>query len=133
VTCIERNPYIFELLENGWNRGLKNEKIKAILERMEPICGDSSIYLENSDKSFDFVYVDPMFSPPRKAIKPKLPIQFLRGIVGREMDSELDKLIQIARKHCGKIVVKRSKNMQPTSFTSYTLMKEDTHYDVIVC
>lgn len=131
ITMIEKNPVIFELLNNGLERAIKNNELKSIINRMNLIHQDSKEYLTKTNEFYDFIYLDPMFPPTKKEIKPKISIQYLRGIVGYDNEKSFEELINLSCKKSKKVVIKRPNNVKSFKGTTYSIQLKDTRYDCI--
>lgn len=131
VTMIERNPVIFELLNNGIERGLKDPEVGEILNRMKLIHQDSKEFLTKTEEIYDFIYLDPMFPPARKDIKPKISIQYLRGVVGYDDEKNFQDLINLCCKKSKKVIIKRPDNISSYKLLTYSIKLKDTRYDCI--
>jgi 16S rRNA (guanine1516-N2)-methyltransferase len=109
VLAVERSPVIVALLEDGRSRALADPRLRAAAGRLQIRCGDSQGLLARLDESPDAVYIDPMYPAARRAKSalPRLEIQLLRRLVGRESDPGA---LLTAALSCGarRVVVKRA-------------------------
>ncbi|MBO7387921.1 MAG: class I SAM-dependent methyltransferase [Lachnospiraceae bacterium] len=105
VTACERNETIAALLNDARERALKDERLKAIAERIEIVSGDSK-ELMKPENGFDVIYLDPMFPERKKSGLIKKKFQLLQ-LLESPCDDEKE-LMEAARKATPKkIVVKR--------------------------
>jgi 16S rRNA (guanine1516-N2)-methyltransferase len=132
VLLIEKNPIIFQLLQDGHQRGMKDEKISNILKNMKLVNDDSIDYLNSHQEHFDVIYFDPMFpSMNRKnKISPKKEIQYIREIVQERETNLLEKAKEFM-KFTDKLVIKRPKNVEPLSMIHFSYEMKSTRFDVI--
>ena len=107
ITLIEKEKWLFKLLEDGIKRSTK-PSTKALLLKFKPICQDSAVFLKNTHEKYEIIYIDPMFIGVSKA-KAKRHMQALRdlnlvdeshGLLKASLDNALNR-----------VIVKRHKNM----------------------
>eukprot|EP01080_Neovahlkampfia_damariscottae_P002553 gene2553-3515_t len=112
VSMIEKNPIIFNLLFDGYQRGLRDKKISHIVNNMSLVHGDSLDYLKNSKQFFDVIYFDPMFPTLNKKnkISPRKEIQYIRELVEEREENLLEKAKEYIQ-FTEKLVIKRPKNI----------------------
>jgi len=113
VTAIERSPIVSVLLRDGIRRAEQDVELWVELDnRLQIIEGDSVRWLQQH-KSFDAVYIEPMF-PKKKKPSPLPPghIQLLAQLVGGEGDAQ--ELFRVARDtNANRVVVKRPNHAPP--------------------
>ncbi|MDE5007153.1 class I SAM-dependent methyltransferase, partial [Francisella tularensis subsp. holarctica] len=68
------------LLKDALQRAQQINYLKEIDNRITLINIDSNEYILTTDKSFDCVYVDPMFPPRKKSAKVKKGMQILHQV-----------------------------------------------------
>ncbi len=106
VILYEKDPVIYELLLNSWERGRKDPKIGAILSRMHIYSGDSTEALSMLTEKPGVVLLDPMFPERKKSGLIKKKFQLLQKLESPCDDEE--SLMAAALKGAGKrIVIKR--------------------------
>lgn len=116
VTMIERNPVVYELLQDGLTRALNDPDMAAIIERMPLMQLDASL---QKPEPVDVIYLDPMFPPNGKSAKVKKELRYLHHVVGYDVNA--DDLLGWAMLYAKKrVVVKRPRlapflgNQKPT-------------------
>lgn len=142
VTLIERQPEVYQILEDALRRAEENFEASHTSSQLhEAICQrvnlmprqDSYDFLEGIDEGvFDCIYFDPMFPERKKAAKVKLAMQVFHQIVGLDINQEeriLDLAILKAKK---RVVVKRSKQsiFMAGRKPSYSLTLKALRYDI---
>jgi len=107
VTMIEQNKMIYQLLLDGLLRAQQDNKFKDL--NINLINNNSILYLEQSKKKFDVIYLDPMFPDRKKSALVKKEMRILKEIVGNEQTNSIQ-LLKTAIAHAVKrVVVKRPK------------------------
>lgn len=119
VTLLEKNAIIAALLKDGIQRAKKEDgRQKQTLHFIEI---DALLYLKQSKKKFDVIYLDPMFPVKKKGSKSKKTMEIFQTITQNNIDASL--LLEIAlQKAINRVVVKRPKlapalNGPPPSIT----------------
>ena len=109
VQMIERNPVIASALREALALGLENLEIQAIISRIILFHGSALDLIPQltQDGPIDVIYLDPMFPHRKKSALVKKDMRDLRDIVGDDLDA--DNLLEVARQHAKRIVVKRPK------------------------
>ncbi|WP_444930720.1 class I SAM-dependent methyltransferase [Microbulbifer sp. SSSA002] len=115
VQMLERNPVVFQLLQDGIRRlqqaSLGDAELAAISERMSLVdcCTAASDWLaQQAEASIPVVYLDPMFPARGKAAKVKKEMVAFHHLVGTDEDA--DSLLAPAFAACYyRTVVKRPK------------------------
>lgn len=103
VHAVERNPTIFALLEDAYQRALEE---REDLQRLT-LKNANALEILSSIPSSDCIYFDPMFDVSKsKTALPRKQMQIFRDLVGPDMDCE-EVLSQILQSHKGRVVVKR--------------------------
>jgi len=133
LSLVERNPIVFELLNNGMERALHNDATKEIIQRMQLYHDQAANWLQQLDEGSlpDSIYIDPMYPQRSKSAQVKKEMQFFHHIVGQDEDASalLDAALLSPVK---RIVVKRPKsagqlgNIKPVSHIS----SKNTRYDI---
>ncbi len=80
VTLFERNPVIFELLQDALNRAKQTEELCTIVSRMNVICGDSIQLMRELEFQPHVVLLDPMFPARTKSSLVKKKLQMLQKL-----------------------------------------------------
>lgn len=127
VTVIERDPIIYTLLQDGYQRGVQCQDTKKVLERMTLIHSDSFDYFNSvlsrppSENDVDVVFLDPMYPLKDKVALPKKAMMIARRFLPKT--SSLEEFIEISRKVSKyKVVLKRpyyekSQNPETTTYS----------------
>lgn len=108
VLCIERSPFMAELLADGFKRLQQQDWMQHLhLHTPTLLTGNAIDVLQTLETPPDCIYLDPMFPPKRKkSALAKKSIMLLRELVGDDMDKEL--LFATALKVAKKRVVVKS-------------------------
>ncbi len=107
VRLVERSPILHALLENGLQRGMGDEEITEIIERMSLTLADSQQTACPED-FMDVIFLDPMYPHRQKSSLVKKEMRITRALVGDDEDA--DNLLTWAISCCpGRVVVKRPK------------------------
>jgi 16S rRNA (guanine1516-N2)-methyltransferase len=113
VTMVERNPVIAALLADGIKRAEQDSEIGAwVKERLSLVHASASDFLSGAQKTFDVIYLDPMFPDRSKTASVKKEMQVFHDIVGNDPDSE--ELLKISLRHAGRRVVVKRPRLAPT-------------------
>ncbi len=133
VVLFEKNNVIFELLQNAYERGVKDSEISPILGRMTLIKGDSTQMLQLAEVRPDVVFLDPMFPQRRKSGKIKKKFQLLQQLE-EPCVSEKDLIDAAIDAKPVKIIIKRPENGEFLAGIrpSYSIKGETIRYDCIV-
>ena len=111
LITLEKDPYLYLLLKDALQRAQQIYYLKEIITKITLINIDSNHYILTTDKSFDCVYVDPMFPSRKKSAKVKQGMQILHQVAFNDEISNsnlLDNIIQ--GRITKKAVVKRPIN-----------------------
>lgn len=133
VTMLEQNPIIAALLADGLQRGLADDDVAQICQRMSLINADSCLYLQQSTKPADVVYLDPMYPHRDKSAQIKKEMRLFQLLLGEPGDNRA--LLAAALQHATKrVVVKRPKGAEslPGRPPTMTINSKNTRYDVYV-
>ncbi len=137
VTLIERNPVIFTLLENGFDRAgscaVYDAGISDIVKRMKLVFMDASNFLKNHTELSDVIYLDPMYQKRRKSAAVRKEMQAFQMVVGGDEDAP--KLLNFALKKARyRVVVKRPLKAPflANSEPSFSIKGKTTRFDVFV-
>lgn len=117
VTAIEKNPVVFELLEDGVRRALDNEGTREAAQRLEILNFDFFEFSKSSKPEFDCIYLDPMFPQKTKSSLPRKEMQILQALLEEDdynIETEALYLFNAAMSlRTDKIVVKRPAYSKP--------------------
>lgn len=121
VTMLERHPVIAALLKDGLKRAQVAEWFQVL--KLKLIETDAQRYLSTLEKSFDIIYLDPMYPIGKKSTLVKKEMRLLRDVVGPDEDTM--KLLNLSLKKAKlRVVVKRPRLAPsldgPTPNTAYT-------------
>ena len=137
VTLVERNPVIYSLLENGFERaadyGTFDYDIKDIVNRMMITYMDGDSFLSTYAGLTDVIYLDPMYQKRRKSAAVRKEMQAFHSIVG--MDDDAPSLLRLALKKARyRVVVKRPLRAQylDNHPPSYSIRGKTTRFDIFV-
>ena len=113
VTAVERSRVLTALLRDGLDRAARSrdDRLRAIVNRIELVSGDAREVLERltGDATPDVVYLDPMYTPRRKARLVNKQMRICRRLVGDDADAR--DLFDIAyRRARRRVVVKRHRH-----------------------
>lgn len=106
VTLFEQNPVISALLKDALRRAKKHPELKAIVERMHLIEGDSIEGMGRLPFTPDIIYLDPMFPARQKTGLINKKLQLIQKLE-QPCFNEAGLLEAAFAAHPGKIVVKR--------------------------
>ncbi|QHG92220.1 SAM-dependent methyltransferase [Coxiella endosymbiont of Amblyomma sculptum] len=130
VTMLERNPIISTLLKEGLYNATKTVEWFRTLQ-LELIESEAQNYLLTTKRSYEVIYIDPMYPIRKKSALSKKEMRILRYIVGRDEDSP--RLLKIALKKAKRrVVVKRPSlapklaNLEPT----YSYKGRSSRFDI---
>ena len=106
VSLVERNPIIYELLNDGLKRYKLNGSKESEISTKMHIEKRDFLELKDLHCSFDAVYLDPMFPSTKKSSLSKRPMYYLQKLLQEEV-SEHD-MFSVAQSIASKrVVVKR--------------------------
>ncbi len=133
VQLIERSPIVYALLRDAIERGLQDDAIAPILQRMKLIQADAITWLKKTTEKPDIIYLDPMFPERKKTALPKLDMRIFHNIVGDDLDADV--LLQTALA-CAtqRVVVKRPRlagelsGIKPAYFLSGSSSRFDVYF-----
>ena len=134
LTLLERNPVIFELLQNGLRRASNDTSInKLVTQNMKLIYIDAISYLDGLTYAQipTTIYLDPMYPMRNKSALVKKEMRYFHDIAGQDDDAVqiLEKAIKC---HPKRVVVKRPKSASPLGKLkpSATVESKNTRYDI---
>ena len=146
VSLLERNPMIFALLENAFERAslvserdsqVESQLIEAFRSRLTlELKQDSYRFLQELQiAEFDCIYFDPMFPERKKSAKVKKAMQYFHSVAGIDLQQE-PKILSLALAKAGRrVVVKRPKGAneianQQGLEPSYVVAGKTVRFDV---
>ena len=134
VRMIERSPIVAALLQDGVDRGLMDEEVEPIAQRMKLTVGNAAIKLaELAEQSRpDVVYVDPMHpGRDKNSAAVKKEMKLFRQLVGADQDAAelLSAALAVATK---RVVVKRPRKAEAIDGPKPSLVYDgkSTRFDV---
>lgn len=129
VRMLERSPVLVLLLAHALAR-TSSSAIAAISQHMQLYWGDALELLPLLEPA-DAIYLDPMYPETEGAALPKKGAQMLRALAYRD-EHEEERVLERARQHSPKVVVKRPKGAPFLANTSseQQLLGKNTRYDV---
>lgn len=80
VRLYERNPVVYELLYDAWQRAKEIPELAEITGRMEIVHGDSMAAMEQLALTPDVVLLDPMFPERQKSALVKKKLQIIQKL-----------------------------------------------------
>ncbi|MEB3768093.1 class I SAM-dependent methyltransferase [Acinetobacter sp. MD2] len=121
VTLVERHPILFALLEDSYRMALQDSYLAPIVANICLVYADSTEYLQqlqNTQQSFDVVYLDPMFpqrdqnqNAIKKQAQVKKQMQLLHMLLPEHGEMDLgDHLLDLAKAIAKKVIVKRPRH-----------------------
>ena len=106
VTLYERNPVIFELLNDSIQRASKQPELSEIVSRMQVFHADSMEAMKQLEAAPDVILLDPMFPERQKSALVKKKLQLIQKLEVPCMDES--ELIQTAMSvNPKKLIIKR--------------------------
>jgi len=128
VTAFERHPVLAALLLDA----LVHLPVRPGADVPQVKQGDARMLLPALTQVPDCIYIDPMFPPKRKASAlARREIRLIRDLVGDDTDAA--ELLEIARSHARRVVVKRPHHALPLSADpSVTFSGSLVRYDVYI-
>ena len=129
VTMLERHPIIAALLKDGLERAQTAEWFQAL--KLKLIETDAQRYLHTLEKSFDVIYLDPMYPARKKSALVKKELRLLRDVVGADEDTQ--QLLNLALKKAKhRVVVKRPRLAPPLDgqIRNITYTGKSSRFDV---
>jgi len=106
VRLCERNPVIYELLYDAWQRASSIPELTEITARMELFHGDSMEIMGQLDVSPDVILLDPMFPERQKTALVKKKLQIIQKLE-IPCANEAELFLAAVNARPGKLIVKR--------------------------
>lgn len=130
VTAFEKNPIVYSLLKNGFDRLRNNNKWAPIIEQnLKLIYADSLEFIVKTNERPEAIYIDPMYSEVGEAL-PKKEMVILREILAS--DNNIENLLQTSLRVATKrVVIKRSLKSKYLSLApTHSFAGSTTRYDM---
>ena len=108
VTALEKNSIIFALTDNALQR-LKISK-PELAAKINIYNSDAVNWLAQNNKTFDAIYLDPMFPARKKSAQVKKAAQVLQFLNCNAEQTVWD--LAVLLQYCKRVVVKRPKNAE---------------------
>lgn len=132
VTLVERQPLINALLADGIRRGLQDQEVQPIMERMHLLHGDAIALMRAwPGEAPQVIYLDPMFPHRDKSALVKKEMRVFRPLVGDDDDApELLAAALALASH--RVVVKRPRKAPAVAGPQpgYALEGKSSRFDV---
>lgn len=131
VTMIERNPLLYQLLENALHRFMKNEAAYPLL--LSLIHADAKDYLNflGVKEYPDIIYMDPMHPARQKTALVKKNMQALQHLLGPDLDAH--NLLTIALQRVKqRVVIKWPQKLPPLQAPHASILGKTTRFDIFV-
>jgi 16S rRNA (guanine1516-N2)-methyltransferase len=106
VIAIEKSSVVITVLRNGITRAIReDEALRPKLEKLSVVEADAEEYLAHGEAA-DVVYLDPMFTKPKKSAKSPKEMQLLQDLLAPlPTNEDLERLFLIAFTHARRRVV----------------------------
>lgn len=132
VTLIERQPLVLALLADGLRRGLVDQEVRPIIERMHLRPGNAIELMQTwTGDPPQVIYLDPMFPHREKSSLVKKEMRVFRSLVGADDDApELLRAALALASH--RVVVKRPRKAPNVAGQApgYTLEGKSSRFDI---
>lgn len=132
ITMIERSAVIWALLADAISRCNENETVQQVFDQYVTLkLADSIEYMSNTGRSYDTVYLDPMYPSLPKSPLNKQKMRILRDLVGDDSDGA--ELLTAALLRAQKrVAVKRPARAGHLDGRkpSYTISSKSSRYDI---
>jgi 16S rRNA (guanine1516-N2)-methyltransferase len=135
VIAIEKSPVVALVLRDGLKR-FEEESLQARLNLIQVVEADSMDYLSGltAESSPDVIYIDPMFSKPKKSAKSPKEMQLLQELLPESPISDVIRLLERAlEKARQRVVVKQPLKARALKAGPTHMFKgQSIRYDVYV-
>jgi 16S rRNA (guanine1516-N2)-methyltransferase len=135
VIAVEKSSVVVTVLRNGVMRALReDESVRSRFENLAVVEADAEIFLQQADPA-DVVYMDPMFSKPKKSAKSPKEMQLLQDLLAPLPTTEdLERLFTVAYTHArNRVVVKQPLKAKALGRTpTHSYKGQSIRYDVYV-
>lgn len=133
VTVVERQPALYALIDDTTRR------INATPDDMPawwshwrpPVHADAAHWLstDDTDDTFDTIYIDPMFASPRRKSAPQKALAWLAELAGTDDDAPA--LLEIARARAKRrVVVKQHARAEPMAVPDLQIRGRAIRFDI---
>lgn len=132
ITMIERSEVIWALLADAISRCRKNEAVQKVFDRHVTLkLADSIDYLNNTENSYDTVFLDPMYPSMPKSPLNKQKMRMLRELVGNDSDGAELLTAALLRAH-NRVAVKRPARARHLDGRkpSFIISSKSSRYDI---
>lgn len=82
----------------------------------------------NAETLFDAIYIDPMFSAPRRKARPQRALQWMNELIGPDEDAA--ELLEVARQNARRVVVKCHARAAPLADPDHQVTGKAMRFDV---
>ena len=113
VTMIEENLIVMRILKDAMSR-IQNTEVNCIFKRITTKLGSCLDYIKTTNKIYDYIYFDFMFSASNTALPSKRE-QFLRKIVKNDININKAIVEEVLQRVSCKVIIKehiKSNNYQ---------------------
>ena len=135
VIAVEKSSVVVTVLQNGVMRALReDETIRSRFENLSVVEADAETFLQQVAPA-DVVYLDPMFTKPKKSAKSPKEMQLLQDLLEpRPTADDLERLFSIAYTYArGRVVVKQPLKAKALGRTpTHSFKGQSIRYDVYV-
>ncbi len=134
VTALERSKEVAAVLRDGVARAMNEDGVGSLFKNLKVIEDDARTYLLKLPLTErpDVIYIDPMFSKPKKSAKSPKNMQLLQELLGEPSPLDLEQLFDAARATAlNRVVVKQPlKGHALKSTPSFSFKGQSIRYDV---
>ena len=106
VTLYERNPVVYELLQDALNRAAQIPELAPVVGRMTAVHADSVAGMASLETPPDVILLDPMFPARQKSALVKKKLQMIQKLE-QPCDDEVTLLLTAMAAKPRKLIVKR--------------------------
>jgi len=134
VTAVEKSNVVITVLRNGIERAREDESLRAKFAKMKVVEADAEQFLAHSPAA-DVVYLDPMFTKPKKSAKSPKEMQLLQDLLAPlPTNEDLERLFLVAYAHARhRVVIKQPLKAKALGRTpTHTYKGQSIRYDVYV-
>lgn len=134
VTALERHPGLHALLADGLRRSRLDPPIwrgawQAVHHADAREWLLQQVQSNNPTSPFDAIYIDPMFTSPRRKARPQRALQWLNELLGP--DDDVAALLSVARSHARqRVVVKSHARAAPLAPPDHQVAGKAMRFDV---
>ena len=122
VTTLEKDPLVWLMLR---------EQVLG-LANVDTICHDCLVFMQEQSKSWDTIYLDPMFYQAKKKALPSLELQHLR-VLFSDVQVDIPEVLEVARRNARERVVVKRKTKDPQIATpNFSIKGKLVRFDVYI-